>query len=188
MAQVTTSPWEMVATLSVVVQTGAMIIQTVGLLISLAFIVLQLKQQTRQLKAANIHSLTNLIYPLNLKLAEDRELAKLWIRGPAQISGDAEEIDDYRYGRLMANFFTLYENIYEQHRQGLLDGEIYAAWDKDLDSFLTSLEKSEIAKYWVARDRAYSEGFRELVRGKLNCLPANEGRAELAEPRGLKLS
>ncbi len=113
--------WEKASTIANFLEVGAVVF-------SLIVIMLQLHQQTKLSRAANVQSFVNLITPLNLKVT-DREIAELWIKGEEgidQISDkQLQDVQRERYQTLVASYMTFYENIFSQNQAGLLDPEIY---------------------------------------------------------------
>ena len=115
---------------------------------SVILILLQLRQQTKLTSAANTQSLVELILPLNMEMVKDKELTRLWLKGARGFDGGEVtdgEIEADRYDTLIASFLIFHENVYLQHRKGLLDDDIYAAWDNDLD-YMVRLQ--HLDKYW----------------------------------------
>jgi hypothetical protein len=149
--------WERVASL-------ATIIQAVAVLVSLWIIWGQLQQQTDLAKANNVRELASFSSVLDLELARNEEMANLWLNGLNNREGQSlakdEHAADFRYGRLLSSFLIFYENMYSQHRKGLLDETIYTAWEADLASFV---EENLWQTHWRKVRDLYTLDFRNHV-------------------------
>jgi hypothetical protein len=86
-------------------------------------------------RLANAQSLVELSSPFNLQLVQNRKVAEYWVRG-AQKYGEYNDVEKYRYRSLLIWWLILQENIFLQHKNGLLDKSIYNAWESDLRDFL----------------------------------------------------
>lgn len=164
------SGWQIAATL-------AACTQVVIVTISLFFIWSQVRQQKEQLeqqtrqvdqqiklsRAANTQALVMLLTPLNLRVT-DRSMAELWVKGDCGINkvADLKEraIQQEQYETLIASNMVFYENAFSQHGAGLLDQEIYDAWEKDLASFIAD---RRIATYWPKWRDLYRKDFSSHV-------------------------
>jgi hypothetical protein len=150
------SSWQKASTIANYLEVAAVVI-------SLGIIIFQLHQQTKLSRAANAQSLVNLITPLNLKVTE-REMAELWVKGEAgidQLSDKQEQlVQRERYEQLLASYMTFYENVYSQNEAGLLDPQVYSAWDKDLASFI---EAQKLKQHWNEWKGSYRKDFSDHV-------------------------
>jgi len=163
MSNNTVSPWQKASTV-------ATFLQLVVVGVSLCFIGSQLRQQKLQLdqqlklnRAANTQSLVALVSPLNLRVT-DRTITELWVKGDEGIDKVADardrKIEKEQYETLIASYMTFYENVYSQHRDGLLDEEIYNGWDKDLAGFI---EETKMGTRWDKWRDLYRKDFSDHV-------------------------
>jgi hypothetical protein len=180
MADHFTSSWDKASVI-------ASLIQAVAVIVSLIFIAYQVRKQTKLSRAANMQALAGLISPLNLKLAEDRKLATLWLKGPpvpdVEFEVTEELLDEFQYTKLFATYLIFYENVFTQYQMGLLDEDVYDAWDKDLQAFLESFETETLEKDWKERRDAYRSAFHQHIDDKINLLPRSPEIAP-ASPEG----
>ena len=123
------SDWANIAT---IVQA---VLVPVSIGISTYFVLYQLRESTRFTRAANTEKLVELISPLHLQLVQDRETARLWVQGADQWN-TMDEVGKERYSGLLNFCLVFHQNIYHQHKQGLLDEETFTAWTNDLKAFI----------------------------------------------------
>jgi hypothetical protein len=129
----------------------ATIVQGIFVIVSIGFVLYQLRENTRLTRAANTEKLVELTSPFHLQFVQDRETAKLWVQGAKEWS-KMDTIDKHRYYALLAFWLSLHENIYHQKKKGLLDEDTYAAWTKDLKSFIVLQNLEQVWQEWSMRD------------------------------------
>lgn len=138
-------------------------IQTFAVVASLIFIGCQLKQQIKLSRAANSQAFVALGQPLNLRMTEP-DMAKLWLKKEQAAQNKAEvpedEIAESQFVAMLANYLVFYENVFVQYQQGLVDKEVFALWDRDLENFIVT---EPIESFWEKSKDAYQEQFRDHV-------------------------
>ena len=136
----------------------ATIIGVLSIPLSGYFIWLQLRQQTLLAKAANAQSLVELSSPFNLQLIQDPKMAEYWVHGAERYPG-FDEVEKYRYKSLLIWWLILHENIFFQQRNELLDNAVYAAWQRDLESFA----QRQLKERWPELKGVFQPAFVEHV-------------------------
>jgi hypothetical protein len=136
----------------------ATVLQTAVVVISLIIIWYQLRQQVRLTRAANTQAAVAQVMPLNLQLVQNREVNELWLKGNRE--EQMSDVERDRYLTLMDTFLIFYENLFWQHHNGLLDDNIYNAWDVDFKYFI---RQTHLEKEWNRKRDAYHEEFRNHV-------------------------
>jgi hypothetical protein len=127
--------------------------------VSLGFIWYQLRQQTKLARVANTQALVALVSPFNLEMAQNEEMAKLWIIGPEEWEALSKE-EQQQYESMLRWWFIFYENIFFQVEQKLLDKSIFAAWQTDLDVFV---EEQLVEKHWSGLSKKYHKQFADYL-------------------------
>ncbi|HEX3145488.1 MAG TPA: hypothetical protein VHQ64_16055 [Pyrinomonadaceae bacterium] len=150
------SKWEKVSTF-------VTCLQLVVVIISVLLIRSQLRQQVDLNKFSNTQSLVGLVTPLDLRTT-DPDIARLWVTGDEAIDKIADDTERrmkrHQYRQLVANYLVFYENVYSQHKNGVLDQEIYDGWMADLASFIC---EHKIARHWQDEREFYRTEFRNEV-------------------------
>jgi hypothetical protein len=137
----------------------AIIVQGIFLVVSVVLIWYQLKENTKLIRTANTQKLVELSAPFNLQIAQDRELARLWLQGP-QHQDDFDEIDRERYFSLLTWWLQLHENIYHQWRKKLIEEDTYISWTRDLEYFA---QRQNLGRHWSALGVYFEASFSEHV-------------------------
>lgn len=154
------------------------IVQGVVVIVSLIFIWRQIQLQTKQIrfqtelaKAANTQTLVGLSSPFNIDLIKDPQMAKMWIEGAKEFE-NYSEVDRFRFETLLFWWLILHENVYYQKQKGLLDKEIYAAWEYDLRHFV---EKQQLHLHWEGKKNFFQQEFKEHVSQVMHELQRSAG-------------
>jgi hypothetical protein len=98
------------------------IVGAVAVVVTLGYLAVQIRQNTRSVRASTNHALTEQRNQINFRLASDPSLAELALRG-AQNRDDLEISQRYRHRLLMRAVFGSFEDNYVQYREGVCDTE-----------------------------------------------------------------
>lgn len=137
----------------------AQVVQTVIVIISIIFIWYQLRQQTKLTRSSNIQTLFELASPMTLQVMQDRALAELVYEGHKHYD-TFDEVDKFRYRATLVWRLTFQENIYYQKQHGLLESNVYQAWD---DDFKVWAERRHLKLRWHELGQYYHPDFRGYV-------------------------
>jgi hypothetical protein len=138
------------------------ILGSLSLVVSVLLLIRELRESRRLARASNAQALVGMSATYYLGLIQDRSLAEL-----ASRSGGFEEfdpIDKDRYRRLLIWWLIFYENVYYQHRHGLLESGTFRAWWRDLFLFL---QEHHVARFWGDLRPLFLEGFAREIDGLL---------------------
>jgi hypothetical protein len=137
----------------------AQLLETVFVAVSLIFIWRELRTSRQLARAANTRELVEAAAPFYLTIFGNRESAQLWLRG---LEGDHTlQPDEWFQFRSILNWWiNFYENVFTQHRDGLLHEDYYQAWLVPL-RFLAA--QPGFGRYWLEASASYSAQFQRLV-------------------------
>lgn len=76
--------------------------------------------------------LKRLVY---LQLTQDRTLAEYWAFGATRYD-TMDGVDKYRFTCILLWWLNIYENIFYQHKNGMLDDTSHEPWEYDLSQFV----------------------------------------------------
>ncbi len=122
----------------------ATIASGIALTLSVLFVGYELRVNAKLARASNAQSLVEISTSFITGIMQDRETARFWTMGHADYC-DLDEIDRFRYLTLLTCWLIFHENIHFQYQKGLLDKDIYLAWDYELRSFI---QKHSLQIHW----------------------------------------
>jgi hypothetical protein len=130
-----------------------------GVVASLLYVGLQVRQNTRSVRAATYETLARSSGEFLSPLVEDPELASRFEAALADwASIDAAERAQVNY--LFIQLFRLWENAFFQRQAGTLEPTLWEAWRHVMVSYF---HQPGIQAWWPARRSAYSSTFREFL-------------------------
>jgi hypothetical protein len=142
-------------------------VAAVGVVISLVYLAIQIRQNTRQMRKntvavgnASYHQALEQGWMVNIKIAEDPELARIMRTG---FRNSAELNDDERMRclALMQNATFAFENLMRLREHALIDAD---AWENLLDTNERYFRHPGVQHYLSNREGVLSRRFRELLR------------------------
>jgi len=154
----------------------------VAVVVSLIYLAVQIRQNTRSVRAASFQALSESHSDRTLRLAENSELHHLWACG---LRGDPlSDEDALRFGSIMLSLIRLSSNAFVQYRSGLLTEDQWQGFRR----MPVVLLSSKGGGAWWARTRAtFGEEFgayidAEIRRGSKRA--AQQGAAAADPQRG----
>ena len=138
------------------------ITESLGLLAviaSLIFVGLQVKQNSEEVRSSSYHSVTDSFNSWNLTLAENSELANIWLKGQSSFDElTAEELVKFEF--LLRAAFRVWDTVYYQSRNGTGDDTLWECERKNVEVLLST---SGGRAWWRAHPYGFSSGFSDYV-------------------------
>ena len=131
-----------------------------AVLITLIYLAIQVKQGTAALASSRHHEMLDLILKNNFSpVSESREFAE-FIETAQTDPNALDETDWLRFVYYAYGMLAMWEDAYISHMRGLIDDEIWAAWDGASRSLLTN---DGYRKFWAQERLAHSPSFRAYI-------------------------
>jgi hypothetical protein len=148
----------------------AQLIAAVGVIVSLFYLAVQIRQNTRSMRAMVVNSLAQSIADVIRPMAEDRELMRAFHVVVEDWQGATDD-DRMRALPLFFSTFKLFENAWFQQRQGALDPQQWQGWDAYIRMYY---HRPGVKVWWQLRRAAFAAGFRDYVESSepINELPS----------------
>jgi hypothetical protein len=105
--------------------------------LTLVYLALQIRQNTHATRAASHHAVTDALNQLNLSLAENEEVASIWVNGMKDRSS-LTDIHRERYDALLRAYMHACDTMYYQAQVGAGDNGLWKAEERYLAVILTS--------------------------------------------------
>ena len=137
----------------------AQLIAALGVIASLFYLAVQIRQNTRSMRAVVVDSLAQSIADVIRPMAEDRDLMRAF-HVVVEDWHNATEDDRMRALPLFFSTFKLFENAWFQQRQGTLDPQQWQGWDAYIRMYYY---RAGVKDWWRLRRAAFAAGFRDYV-------------------------
>jgi len=154
-----------------VVGVVAEVVGAVAVVVSLAYLAVQIRSNTREVKTENVHRVTDSFNVLNLTLAADEELAALWHKGSASYE-DLGDTEKARFNFMWLSAFRIYDSLYYQIQRGTGDETL---WQTELETLKWLFSSPGTREWWRQQQFTFSPGFKEFI--DQHVLKANETTA-----------
>lgn len=105
--------------------------------LTLVYLAIQIRQNTHATRAASHHAVTDALNQLNLALAENEEVANIWVSG----MNDRRSLSDIqreRFDALLRAYMHVCDTMYYQAQVGAGDNGLWKAEERYLAVILTS--------------------------------------------------
>lgn len=142
----------------------ATVVEAFVVIVSVVFIWIQLRRQTELTKAANNQALVEIWSPFNLQLIQNEDLMRLWLNG-AQNLKEADPLKRRQYQSLLIWYLLFHENIFYQHKKGLLDEVVYKTWKNSLEDFV---KEHQLGLQWESLGDICQVEFRNHIAELIN--------------------
>ena len=145
-------------------------IGAIGVVASLVYLALQIRQNTehlsqntRSVRAASFHATSSLLAQFFSTVNGDQELSRIFrigLEDPNSLDPDARE----RFKNTVGQMFSYLQDVFHQHREGLLEGEL---WESRHANIVSYLAEPGVQEFWQQRRGMYTRSFRALVDAEL---------------------
>jgi hypothetical protein len=135
------------------------IVQTIAVVVSLIYLAIQVKESTKATKGATYQSIISSWAELESRISQDDEVARIYKLGITELEKLTEN-EFTRFNELICSFFNMYENLYYQYKNKLLEEELWAGWCLNMRN---DLKEKGAAAWWNSKSHLYSKSFREYV-------------------------
>jgi hypothetical protein len=147
------------------------IVAVVGIFASLIFVGLQVRQNTKALKATSHHAVTDSFNAINNMIANDPAFARRWRLGMAGAEGlDEDERTSASF--MMLGYMRIFETLYYQYTNGTLDKKLFEAELKTLKWSFT--RNPGILAWWAVNPISLSAEFRAFIDGLIRDAQASK--------------
>ena len=130
-----------------------------GVIASLIYVGVQVRQNTRSMRAATYDSLVRSNGDWLAPIIQDAALAESF-EAAVDSWVEVEEAQRPRVMYLLTQLFRHWENAFFQHQQGTLAPSLWLTWQRIILSYF---HQPGIQEWWQLRRTAYSTEFREFL-------------------------
>jgi hypothetical protein len=130
-------------------------VAAVAVVVSLIYLAVQIRQNTRSVRASTHHSAHRSAREAEMAIAGSETLAHIFRKGarePERLTGD----ERVRFDATMRTFFGWYEDIFFQYRQAMVNRDF---WETRRRSMLDHLQQPGVSSWWGKNSRLYTDSF-----------------------------
>ena len=138
-------------------------VAAVATLATLAYLAVQIRQNTLAVRAASHHAVTDSFITVNSWVARDPSMARIYRIGIDNLAGLSED-ERVQFGFMLLSVFRVYETTYYQHRVGTAEEQLFLSVERDM-SFI--LGTPGVRQWWEEGPFGFSSDFRRYVEAKI---------------------
>ena len=149
------------------------VIGVIAVFASLIFVGLQIRQNTKAIKATSHHAITDSFNAINNLIVSDPKVARLWRLGMP----GAEGLDDderVSFSFMVLGYMRIFETLHYQYSNGTLDKKLFDAELKTLKWTVT--ENPGFLAWWAVNPIALSAEFRAFIDGLIRDAKGETGK------------
>ena len=143
------------------INTAAQTIGVLGVLASLVFVGIQIRQNTRALKASTHHAVTDSFNAINMLLMSDQNAARIFRLGLAGLEslGDDERVS---FSYMMLGYMRIFETMHYQHSAGTLEAKLF---EEELNTLKYAVTSPGFVAWWTVNPIKMGAEFSAFVDG-----------------------
>jgi len=146
--------------------TVAALIMAIAAIVTLAYLALQIRHNSQVVRASTHHALINSWNELNLAIATDRGLARIWRSGSSDFKALNDE-EQLSFAGANLAMFQIYETAYFQRALGTTDESKFTAM---LQGMRALLGLPGIRDWWTTNPFPFSDEFSEFVASEIEAI------------------
>ena len=135
------------------------LIAAVATVATLIYLALQIRQNTHATRAASFHAISDSMNHVNVSVAQNPGLARIWLAGTTGRSSLGEE-ERYQFDLLLLSYFHVFETMHYQARVGAGETDLLVAEERSL-AFL--LATPGVREWWAENPYAFGPEFRAYL-------------------------
>ena len=144
--------WDAIAALAQV------IVAAVGIG-SLVYLATQIRNNSKEIRAASFNTVTDSFNQFNFMLAQNAEVADLFLRGAAEYSV-LNGVEEIRFDLMILGLFRVHESVFVQSNRGTMERDLRVAENRSL---LWLVERPGIRAWWNDNPLSFTGEFREHI-------------------------
>lgn len=134
----------------------ATVLGVIGGLVSVYFLILEVRRNAQAIEGATVQSLMNFEQAVYSLLIDN---ASVFLAGSADRDSLAPDAR-FKFDKLVQAHMSLYYSAFEQHQQGLIDGDVWQAYR---NAIRDKLQKPGFAASWTGVRASYPLPFQQAV-------------------------
>jgi hypothetical protein len=135
------------------------IVGAAAVVLTLAYLAMQIRQNTRTVKAASHHAITDSMNHISISIAQNPDVARIWRMGNEDLSSLTED-EFVSFGFLLLTYMRVFETLYYQRKIGTMEEQLYIAEEKTLR---WAVKNPGFRSWWVDNPISLSQEFRDYI-------------------------
>jgi hypothetical protein len=135
------------------------IVGAVAVIATLGYLAVQIRQNTRSVRASMYQSLVESVVNFNTTFTQDSELARAYFQGLEDLQG-LSETDRNRVVFALFSHFQIFQSMFYQRRLFTIEPEYWESWRVLILSYYAM---PGVQQWWQIRQDVFSKEFRNFL-------------------------
>jgi hypothetical protein len=135
------------------------LIAAIATVATLIYLALQIRHNTQATRSTSFHAISDSMNHVNVSVAQNPGLARIWLAGSADRSSLTEE-ERYQYGLVLLSYFHVFETMHYQARVGAGEKNLLLAEERSLAALLST---PVVREWWAENPYAFGPEFRSYL-------------------------
>jgi hypothetical protein len=149
------------------------LVAAIATVATLIYLALQIRRNTQATRAASFHAITDSMNHVNVSVAQNPGIARIWLAGTADRSSLSEE-ERHQYDLVLLSYFHVFETMHYQARVGAGEKDLLLGEERSLAALLST---PGVREWWAQNPYAFGPEFRSYVERFLATSPEEPSRA-----------
>lgn len=136
----------------------------VGVVVTLAYLAIQIRQNTRTIQSSTLQASTDAINEVNLAVATDPDLIRILSSAESTPYAELSDEDRTRYGFVMLSLFRVREAVFVQHQSGAATSD---SWLRFHISTKANLQGEYAREWWKSNLLGFTPDFATYIENVL---------------------
>lgn len=128
---------------------------SLGVIISLIYLAIQIRQNTRSVRAATHQAFVEVNSSFAALLLNNDSMARVYRIGIDDYS-KLNEDEQVQFDMLMVTYFRNMQSLFHQHNTGMLEDQV---WEGSVRNMLWYIRQPGVLEWWKSRRRMFSTPF-----------------------------
>lgn len=134
----------------------------VGVIISLVYLSVQLRQNTKAVRASSYQEISHNSRELLKLLILDGEMAEIFTRGREEGMDALSPVERVRWHAMLLAIFRHWDNLFYQYRNEMLERELWKSYQHVIQGYMSEVGFQE---WWEEQRDGFSVSLQELING-----------------------
>ena len=134
-------------------------IGAIGVVVTLGYLAIQVRHSTGATRAASHHSIVEALNQGNLALAQDHELANIFVAG-SERRGVLSEVEQQRFDSLFLAYFHVFDSLWYSAKIGTAERDLLQSEERGFEHLMNT---QGVYDWWEANPYAFSPEFRSYM-------------------------
>lgn len=135
------------------------LVAAIATVATLIYLALQIRHNTQATRAGSFHAISDSMNHVNVAVAQNPSLARIWVAGSVDRSALTEE-ERHQYDLVLLSYFHVFETMHYQARVGAGEKNLLVAEERSLAALLST---PGVREWWAENPYAFGPEFRSYL-------------------------